>query len=407
MASKELQGIVHAREEASRQGRPAALVTVFKTAGSTYRRPGARMLVLPTTAGDAADLTDADRLGSISGGCLEDDARERAMATLATGRAVAVSYDTTAEADILFGSGVGCQGVVHALIQPLPTSAQDAPGDPLACLARGLRERRAGVLATVCTADGADAADLPGAFLWLTDGAADDGTLTLRDPALAGAVAADARAVLRTGRTALRAYPRANGGRAEVLLDAVQPPRSLLICGAGQDAVPLARLGGTLGWRVRVVDGRRAYATLARFPDVDELTVCPPREFAARGGVQAGEAVVLMTHNYLHDRDFLRAALASSAGYIGVLGPRRRTERLLSEIADLSGARPSQRSLRRVHGPAGLDIGAEAPEQIALAIVAEIEAVGARRRGGALKHRRAPLHESPRMTVKRPALAAA
>ena len=183
-------------------------------------------------------------------------------------------------------------------------------------------------------------------------------------------------------------------------------PRSLLICGAGQDAVPLARLGKELGWRVRVVDGRRAYATRARFPDVDELTVCPPREFADRLAVEPGEAVVLMTHHYLHDKEFLRASLASAAGYIGVLGPRRRTERLLAEMPDLPGASLGKRSLARIHGPAGLDIGAEAPEQIALAIVAEIEAVAACRHGGVLKRRRAPLHDTPRARSKPLAAAA-
>lgn len=420
VATKELQAIIHVREQSFAQGRPAALVTVFKTAGSTYRRPGARMLVLPTHAGDAPDLLGADTLGSISGGCLEDDARERALQTLATGQAISVVYDTTAEADILFGSGVGCQGVVHALIQPLPApnsaslSLVDSPqpttgnlqstahADPLACIARALRERRAGALASVCTVDAsgeaATAATAPplGAFLWL-DG--DDqpavGPL-LAHPALAGAITVDARTTRLKGRPILRAYPLPGGGRVDVFIDAILPPRSLLICGAGQDAAPLARLGKLLGWRVRVVDGRRAYATRARFPDVDQLTVCPPRESGSRMPVEPGEAVVLMTHNYLHDKEFLRTALASSAGYIGVLGPRRRTERLLSELADLPGAALGKRSLRRVHGPAGLDIGAEAPEQIALAIVAEIEAVAARRRGGVLKHRRAPLHETPR-----------
>ena len=384
------------------------MVTVFKTAGSTYRRPGARMLVLSSGPEDAADPPGTDRLGSISGGCLEDDARERALEALAAGRAVSVVYDTTAEADILFGSGVGCQGVVHTLIQPLPTVDPTPRTDPLACLAQGLAQRRPGVLASVCTAAAPADASLPGAFLWLEDGAeAPTGSLAGLDLALAAAVADEARGVRRTGRATLRAYPRATGHAVEVFFDPFTPPRSLLICGAGQDAVPLARLGQLLGWRVRVCDGRRAHATRARFPDVDELTVCPPREFAARGHrIEPGEAVVLMTHHSLHDREFLRAALASGAGYIGVLGPRRRTERLLSEMADLPRAARGKRSLCRVHSPAGLDIGAEAPEQIALSIVAEIEAVFARRRGGVLKHRRAPLHEPPR-TPGRPRLLAA
>ena len=391
MATKELQGIIHARENARLEGRAAALVTVFKTTGSTYRRAGARMLVLLPAKGKTAGLVGVDGLGSISGGCLEDDARERALEAIATGRAVSICYDTTAEADILFGSGVGCQGVVHVLVQPLPNDAPDA--DPLAHVARAVRERRAGVMATVCTSNGSDVI-CPGQFLWLDETGQNVGTLT--DSVLSIAVAAAAQVVLKTRCPALRVYPLPDGGQAEVFIDVIQPPRSLLICGAGQDAAPLARLGKELGWRVRVVDGRRAYATRARFPDVDELTVCPPREFSARLAVEPGEAVVLMTHRFLHDKEFLRASLASCAAYIGILGPRRRTERLLSELADLPGAALGKRSLQRIHGPAGLDIGAEAPEQIALAIVAEIEAVAARRRGGVLKRRRGPLHDAPR-----------
>ena len=393
MATKELQGIIEAREQARAQDRAVALVTVFKTTGSTYRRPGARMLVLPTTGAPATETVGADGLGSISGGCLEDDARERGRETLATGQAVSVVYDTTAEADILFGSGVGCQGVVHALVQPLPL---DDSADPLACLARALRGRCAGAMATVCASDDPSQAAL-GQFLWLDEGGQASGTLT---GSMFTAVAADAEVILKSGCAALRVYSLPGGGRVEVFIDAVRPPRSLLICGAGQDAVPLARLGKDLGWRVRVVDGRRAYVTRERFPAVDELTVCPPREFSQRLSVEPGEAVVLMTHNYLHDKEFLRAVLASNAAYIGILGPRRRTERLLSELTDLPGPILGKRSLARVHGPAGLDIGAEAPEQIALAIVAEIEAVFARRQGGVLKRRRAPLHDAPRTRSK-------
>jgi xanthine dehydrogenase accessory factor len=123
------------------------------------------------------------------------------------------------------------------------------------------------------------------------------------------------------------------------------------------------------------------------------VTHCPPRAVGERIAVEPGEAAVIMTHNYLHDLDILRALLASPAGYIGVLGPKRRKERLLADLS-ATGAVLKPASLRRVCGPAGLDIGAETPEQIALSILAEIEAVSARRRGGPLKRRRGPLHEA-------------
>ena len=400
MAHKELRAIVDAHARAREQNSPVALVTVVETSGSTYRRPGARMLVLPPAEdGGLANSVGADFLGSISGGCLEDDARERALETLATGRAAIVRYDTTAEGDILFGTGLGCQGVVHILIQPLRSISGAV--DPVACIRRALETRVPAVLASVVRVDRPDANDtVPavGDTLWLAsvDRSAEP-THHLKNSALADAVTTDARAILRDeADPGLRQYTLpGHEACVEVFFDVIRPPRSLLICGAGYDAVPVGRLGKELGWRVRVMDGRRAYLAPARFPDVDELIHCPPAAFGERVPVEPGESAVLMTHNYLHDRAILGAMLASQADYIGVLGPRRRTDRLLAEIAaELGEDSPfvGKASLRRLHGPAGLDIGAESPEQIALAIVAEIEAVGARRGGGPLKHRSAPLH---------------
>ncbi len=395
MATKELQAIIQAQGRAREKDRSAALVTVYKTSGSTYRRPGARMLVLADAGGQGPERVDPRGLGSISGGCLEDDVRERAHETMRTGRATAVCYDTTAEADIIFGSGVGCQGIVHVVIQPLLSAAVD----PLIHLARALQDRRVGVLATVCAGDGSSSACV-GQFLWL-DGAGEAvGTLT--DPALAEVTASAARDVLQTRRSVLHVVLDQGGSPWEIFFDAIRPPRSLLICGAGEDAAPLARLGKELGWRVRVVDARRAYATRERFPGVDELVVCPPHALGRHLGVEPGEAVVLMTHNFSHDLEFLRVVLASPAAYIGILGPSRRTERLLADVGERRGSSLDERGSARIHGPVGLDIGAEDPEQIALAIVAEIVAVAADRPGGILKLRRAPLHDAPKSCDERP-----
>ena len=397
MATKELQAIVDAHARTRREGRGAALVTVVRTSGSTYRRPGARMLVL-AGAGGGVSSVGADFLGSISGGCLEDDARDHARQTMATGRAVLVRYDTTAEGDVLYGSGLGCQGVVEVLVEPLPSDPNvdpDRPLDPVGCIAWSLRHRRAGALASVVAVEPPDtgAAARVGDFFWQAEDRAP--VTSVAEPELAGLLTADARAALRQGRVGSREHVLSDGRRVQAFVDVILPPRSLLICGAGYDAVPLARLGKELGWRVRVVDGRKAYAVPERFPGVDELVHCPPPQFAARIPIEPGEAAMVMTHNFLHDRVVLRALLDSEARYIGVLGPRRRMDRLLEELAAEGGKGQRMlgaRSLRRLHGPAGLDIGAEAPEQIALAIIAEIEAVSARRRGGVLKRRKAPLH---------------
>jgi xanthine/CO dehydrogenase XdhC/CoxF family maturation factor len=371
--AKELQAIVAACAAAVDRGQPAALATVVRTGGSTYRRPGARMLVL---GGEGAAV------GSISGGCLEDDARERALEVIASGRPALVRYDTTADGDIIFGSGLGCQGTVEVFIQPLPQ-------DLMSCFARTLDERQPGALALVF----AGPPDVLGKFLYLWEDEQSAGDVP--HPALALQMAKDARKCLRNGKSGVRTYAISGDREAQVYIDHIRPAKSLLICGAGHDAVPLAQLGKQMGWRVRIADPRPAYANPARFPDANEVTSCPDTEFAERMPIEPGEAAVVMTHHFLHDAAILRALLASPAGYIGVLGPTKRTARLLKEIGsqpDLPPGILASKSLARMRGPAGLDIGAEAPEQIALAIVAEIEAALAGRPGGPLKRRRGPLH---------------
>jgi xanthine dehydrogenase accessory factor len=390
MATKELQAISAAYTAARENGQSVALVTVVKTSGSTYRRPGARMLVLE--GGALAGI------GLISGGCLEDDARDRALEAIAAGQAQLIRYDTTADGDIWFGSGVGCQGVVHVLIEPL-LAARHGGDNPLSCIARALHARRPAALASVfAVGEPGTGAGGPriGDFLCLPEQNGESPETNLADAGLAAAVARDARAALLQRRSAVKTYRTASDQSVEVFIDVISPPPALLICGAGEDAVPLLRLAKELGWRVRVVDPRSAYATRERFPEADEVIVCPSGVFAARVVIEPGEATMLMTHNFQHDQAILQGLLESEAGYIGALGPARRTERLLSGVAAASGeasvALLSRKSLRRVHGPAGLDIGAEAPEEIALAILAEIQAFGARRKGGLLKRRRGPLH---------------
>ncbi len=389
MATKELQAIIAASAAAREHGQAAALVTVVKTAGSTYRHPGARMLVLE--GGGLAGI------GLISGGCLEDDARDRALEAIAAEQPRLIRYDTTSDGDIWFGSGVGCQGVVHLLIEPVP-AARPGGKTPLDFIARALRERQPAALASVFSVSAADsgaAGPRSGDFLCLREAAAELPETNLAEAELVAAVSQDARAALLKRHSSVQTYRTAADQSVEVFIDFISPPRALLICGAGEDARPLARQAKELGWRVRVVDPRPAYATHERFPVADEVMVCPSAAFSSRIVIEPGEAAMLMTHNFNHDQAILRGLLGSQAGYIGALGPARRTQQLLSGIAESgegSKALLSRKSLRRVHGPAGLDIGAEAPEEIALAILAEIQAFGARRKGGPLKRRRGPLH---------------
>jgi xanthine dehydrogenase accessory factor len=342
-------------------GSEAVLATVVATEGSVYRRPGARLLV--TASGRT--------VGSISGGCLEADVLERAR-RLAPGEYAVVTYDTRSKADVVWGLGLGCDGVVTVLVERLF-------GSP-AYLDLVDRDS-AGVLATVFRADERERI---GARLTLVDGIV---TTYGRWDLDIARVLVDARDALEAGRSRTVEHDGAS-----ILLEYIEPPPRLVVFGAGQDAVPLVRLGARLGWSVTVVDWRPAFAVAERFPEADAVVRARAEAAGARVRVDVRTSVVLMTHNYLADVELLGWLAGTPAGYIGLLGPRRRAERLLAEI----GETPASALRDRLYAPAGLDVGAETPDEIALAILAEARAVRAGRAGGSLRERTGAIHEDCR-----------
>ncbi len=375
---KELCDIVSAWESLCAEGRDAVLATVVGVSGSTYRRPGARMLLAP----------EGRLAGSVSGGCLEGDLVKKAAWQSRNGPAL-VTYDSTdADDDVVWGFGLGCNGIVQVLLERV---SPETPG-PLRLLASVLEQRRSGVIATVISAD---AGSLGERLLLMPDGSRES---TVRDTALLTQVEADAQDVLAAQKSDTRTYALPNDTQAVVFLEAVLPPLPLVIFGAGHDALPLVRFAKELGWHVTVADIRAAQARPERFPLADCVlagsveTVCAEIRFGER------TAVVVMTHNYPDDKRVLQALLLSEADYIGQLGPKARTERLLAEIRG-DGQEVTENQRKRLFGPVGLDLGADTPEQIALAIIAEVQAVSAHRAGGLLRDRRDSLHPHPATPV--------
>lgn len=315
--------------------RPSVLVTLVSAEGSSYRRPGARLLL----------AADGSRIGSISGGCLEEDVIARAVNVLQTGLPETVVYDTTSENDVVWGVGLGCHGVVRVLIEKL------IPNPPWASvLATNFRDRRISDLAV--TYGGKELSE------WGTRLAAPG---DCADP--------DA-----------------------LFLDRVSPPPALVIFGAGDDARPLVRLAKELGWHITLADQRPAYATAERFPGVDAIVVGPADSLVNRIEPKPDVIAVVMTHHYLHDVPILRHLLVRPLQYVGLLGPRKRAEKIL---ADLAAAGPSitDEQRARLHAPIGLDLGADAPEQVALSIIAEIQGALTGRNGRPLRERTRPIHE--------------
>ncbi|MBD2076876.1 XdhC family protein [Phormidium sp. FACHB-592] len=380
---REFQDIIKAFKQIANDGRCSALATVVKTKGSVYRQPGARMLL----------VEDGQTIGSISGGCLEGDVFERSQPLMFySGKPVVVQYDTTSSEDIVWGLGLGCNGVVDVLIESLNDASARSQIEFIAdCLHQG----QPGAIATVFRIEGETRASIASRLLLKPDGTVVDG---IEDRQLARRVLEEARRMLgeaqfSTGsatRSQVQSY-RLSNGAAEVLIEVIQPLVPLLVFGAGHDAIPVVECAKQLGWHVTVIDHRLGYTTRDRFGLADEIIHSEPENLQAHLIWNPRMVAVVMTHNYLRDRTLLRSLLPSPLGYVGILGPKSRTQRLLQDL-QADGFIPTAAQLHRLYSPIGLDIGADAPEAIALAIVAEIQAVLAHRSGGALRERIGSIH---------------
>ena len=369
----ETQAIIEAARRAVEQNVRGALATVVRVKGSAYRRPGARMFV--TEAGE--------RTGVLSGGCLEGDVAERALKVIETGKPVVVTYDTTSDDDIVWGLGIGCRGVVQVLIEPAANAGFDGLGQLLEECSQ-CRER--GALATVIYRAGGAEIDIGARAVLHPYGywSADDAFgRVFRGPVIID----ELRSAIRSGVSAAKRFDL-DGGTVEVFFEVIEPPVPLVIFGAGDDALPLVALAGSFGWHTTLVDTRARASTVQRFARADEVVLCRAEDVRDRLRVAEKTVVVVMTHNYLHDLELLRTLLQTRLRYLGCLGPRQRTEKLLAELADeVPGIH-----LGQLYAPAGLDIGADTPTEVAFSIVAEINAVLSGREGGLLRKRKGPIH---------------
>ncbi|HEX4772844.1 MAG TPA: XdhC family protein [Bryobacteraceae bacterium] len=331
---REIEQILQLWQQARKSGQPAVLATVVRTQGSSYRLPGARLLL----------LKDGRRAGSISGGCLEGDLLAKGWWLTEKGPIVR-RYDTNADGEIGSGGfGLGCNGIIHVLVERI---TPDNPGI-LEALAEVRATRKP---LTVCHRIA------PETLVGTDIVRQSDGTTESELP------------------------------ESQVFVETLTPPVRLLIFGAGEDAIPLAEMASYLGWRTHVYDGRAQYIRPNRFASAEEVAIRPPGS-AEPLPIDAWTVAVLMTHSYSQDLDILRQLAASpTPRYVGILGPRKRTVQLLAD-AKLNFVQLGE----VLHSPMGLDIGADGPEQVAVAVMAEIQAVLNGRKGGLLRDRRGSIH---------------
>jgi xanthine dehydrogenase accessory factor len=340
----------------------SVVATVVDVEGSAYRRPGAKMLVRPD--GGA---------GSITAGCLEDEVRALAADVLSAGRPRVETWDLTGEDDV-WGMGVGCNGVITVLLEPLgddyrPLVDARARGDPVALVS--VVGGDLPVAARDRYADGAFDGDLPE---WVRT-----------------AVRAETERLLAEGGSATL-VARADGDEVEVFVDAVRPPSEVVVFGAGHDVTPVVELATLVDFRVTVVTFRGGEGVADRLPDAVEVVSASPRDVPDVHDWDADTHAVVMTHNFVDDRLTLDALLGTPVPYVGLMGPRERFEEMREAFAE-EGRTFTAAERDRVYTPVGLNLGGDSPYQIAYSIVAELLAAANDRDPGHLTDRAGPIHD--------------
>ena len=376
----ELQQIVQAYDTAKSAGRVCVLATVVHLEGSSYRRPGARMLV----------LEDGLMIGAISGGCLEGDALKKALLTFTEQTTRLVTYDTSDEDDISVGIQLGCEGVIQVLFEYIFVSDIN---NPIELLRKAIAKRQHAVLVTLFDLTDKKNSQIGTCLLQEQNGvltAANNATQLIKviEPAI--------KAVFLNGKSVFKVYTNDitqinDGISTSALIEFLEAPISLVVVGAGNDAVPLMQMATILGWEVKVVDGRNTHAKADRFISACQVLVSKPEAVLEQIQLDNRTCFVLMTHNYKYDLQMLKALVKTEIPYIGLLGPKKKLEKMLDDFKK-EGLVLTEKQLSNIYAPTGLDIGAETAEEIASSIIAEIQAVFNGKPGNMLKWKQNAIH---------------
>lgn len=367
---KEINEILKAYSQAKSEGKKTALATVVKVEGSSYRQPGARMLV----------TEDGLLTGAISGGCLEGDALRKAILSIHQKQNKLVTYNTNNENDAEVGLQLGCNGIVHILFEFIN---EELENNPIQLLEQLESERKEAVIVTVFSLK-RNAFQI-GTILFFR---ADSPVLNYNNELLN--LISDAKEVLKMKTSVVKKLNEDTDNQA--LIEYIQPAISLVIAGAGNDIQPLVKIASVLGWKITIGEGRATHATSKRFPKANRVSVVKPEDFLDDIIIDDQTFFLLMTHNYKYDLAVLKSLLETNFHYIGILGPKSKFSRMLDDLL-VEGITVNKEQLSRIHSPIGLDIGAETSEEIALSIVSEIKAVASERIGTSLKYKSGKIHD--------------
>ncbi|MDP4852596.1 MAG: XdhC family protein [Saprospiraceae bacterium] len=371
---KEIREIINAYNKARKNKKRLALATLVHLNGSSYRRPGARMIV-----DEEGQLT-----GAISGGCLEGDALRKAVFCIHTQIPKLVVYDTSDEEDATIGIQLGCSGFIQVLFEPID---ENDPLNPIELLKKAIHKRQNTVLVTLY-APQIKKGDTVGTSLLLEDSGEFHNNSTFQF--VPETLLLDIKETLTVKKSSFKSYQH-NDNTFNAFLSFISPPISLVIVGAGNDAIPLQSIAETLGWEVTIVDGRHTYAKIERFSSACQIIVSKPEKVLQQIPIDEKTVFVLMTHNYNYDYAILKALLGKNIPYIGALGPKKKLDNMITDLkAENIFLNEKQKNI--LYGPVGLELGAETPAEIALSITAEIMSVMNNKKGGSLRNLLTEIH---------------
>ncbi|NJY62806.1 XdhC family protein [Salinimicrobium sp. CDJ15-81-2] len=372
---RELDAIIGRYEQLKNANTTSVLATVVHVEGSSYRKAGARMLV-----DEYGNLT-----GAISGGCLEGDALRKALHALHRGENKLVTYDTSDEEDAVIGAQLGCNGIIQVLFEPLD---YEDDLNPCELLKAGINSKAA--LAITIQFNLNKTKDQPGTILVSNENSDVRGKrVENRFKAL---IQNQVRKSLHTAKS-LFTEVSIEGETGQLFIQYYQPPVKLVLVGAGNDAQILAQQAELLGWDVVVTDGRPTHANKDRFIGSCQVIVSRPEETLQKTEINERSCFVLMSHNYNYDLAVLKLLLEKEeVPYIGILGPRKKYQRMLDELAE-EGLKLNSENLKRIYAPVGLEIGGETPAEIGLSILAEIQMVLSGKKARPLREKNSPIHE--------------
>jgi len=371
---KEIREIINAYNKARINEKRLALATLVHLNGSSYRRPGARMIV-----DEEGQLT-----GAISGGCLEGDALRKAVFCIHTKVPKLVVYDTSDEEDATIGIQLGCSGIIQVLFEPID---ENDPLNPIELLKRAIHKRQNTVLVTLYASQ-IKKGDTVGTSILLEDSGEFHNNSSFQF--IPETLMQDIKDTLTVKKSSFKSYQQ-NDNTFNAFLSFISPPISLVIVGAGNDAIPLQSIAETLGWEVIIVDGRHTYAKIERFSSACQIIVSKPEKVLEQIPIDEKTVFVLMTHNYNYDYAILKALLGKNVPYIGALGPKKKLDNMITDLkAENIFLNEKQKNI--IYGPVGLELGAETPAEIALSITAEIMSVMNNKKGGSLRNLLTEIH---------------